>query len=303
MILIIFAVLFLVALFLIKNKVTFKNSENVNNQQGLNTGTETLESLINKDTDGDGLPDWEEKLWGTDPTKKETTAGTPDSVAISKIRISEGGNVEKTNTDSQEAETLSKTDQFSRELFATIAAASQSGNMDQATIDKLGEELAKKIQNPVVRKVYSMSDIKIINEDSIQALKNYNTTLNDIYIKYPIGDYTILDVLQKFMADPNNLNISVLTELDPIIKQMNSVIPAMVKTSVPQSISTFHLSVINSLERLSENLSDIKLFGTDVIVALSGISKYEENSTKLEADINALLGAMAVSVQRLQQQP
>ncbi|MEK7582072.1 MAG: thrombospondin type 3 repeat-containing protein, partial [Patescibacteria group bacterium] len=30
----------------------------------------TLGQLIGKDTDGDGLKDWEEMLWGTDPNKK-----------------------------------------------------------------------------------------------------------------------------------------------------------------------------------------------------------------------------------------
>ena len=86
-----FAVVFVVVLFFIKNKTTFQNYLNNGNDEqnnGLVYSTETLESMVNKDTDGDGILDWEEGLWGTDPIKKETTPGTPDKVAIEKIKAS-----------------------------------------------------------------------------------------------------------------------------------------------------------------------------------------------------------------------
>jgi hypothetical protein len=65
-----------------------------------------------------------------------------------------------------------------------------------------------------------------------------------------------------------------------------------VKTNVPQSISTLHLNVINSLERVAENISDIKLYDNDSIIALGGISKYQENATQLESDLNNLANAI-----------
>ena len=57
--------------------------------------------MINKDTDGDGILDWQENLYGLDPTKKETTPGTPDSTAISKLKALQGDSASKTSEDNK----------------------------------------------------------------------------------------------------------------------------------------------------------------------------------------------------------
>lgn len=100
-----------------KNTLTFIQEKQKN---GLVYQSTTIGELVNKDTDGDGIPDWEEKLWGTDPTKKETTPGIPDGLAIQKLKAAQGIN----ETTSSGPENLTHTDEFSRELFSTIAAAS-----------------------------------------------------------------------------------------------------------------------------------------------------------------------------------
>jgi len=288
--------LFLVVIFLIKTfqsgswkKETYQ-SENKNN--GLAYSDATFVDLVNKDTDGDGVMDWEEGLWSTDPTKKETTPGTPDKVAIEKIKTAQGVAVEKTDTTKDSAnqndEKLTETEKFSRELFATVAAANQNGNtMDQPTIESLSDALSAKIKNPVVRKVYLLTDIKIGASDDKQAISNYAGALINIQKIYTVN-YTVLDVLQKFMVDENNVDVSVLSKLDPIINQTNQVMQAGIKMSVPPSLAVMHLNVINSLERLSENLSDIKLYGTDPILSLGAISQYNQNANTLESDVGSL---------------
>ena len=249
---------------------------------------------MNKDSDSDGILDWEESLWGTDPTKKETTEGIPDQVAIDKIKAEQGmeeGNSSLNDATLQNAVNLTRTDQFSRELFATIAAASQNGAMDQATIDALSITLAEKIQNPNVRKIFLTSDIKISKNDDADAVKIYGNALNNIQKIYTL-DYTALDVLQKFSADENNVDVSVLSKLDPIIAQTNKVINTALKTSVPKSLADLHLKVINSLERLVENLIDIKLYNTDAIVSFGAIFQYNQNASILESDIVNLQNAI-----------
>ncbi|MFA6520122.1 MAG: thrombospondin type 3 repeat-containing protein [Candidatus Paceibacterota bacterium] len=267
------------------------NENQTPNQEGLTYRTTTIGELVSKDTDGDGIADWEETLWGTDPTKTETTPGTRDDVTISKLRAEQEASTPGTSDTSQDTENLTQTDQFSRELFSTIVATTQSGAMDQATVDKITDSLAEKVQNVAPKKVFVMSDLKIVNKNDVQAFVTYNTALTAVYQKYKM-DYTVLDVLQKFIIDENNVDVTVLKELNPIITNTNKMIDALVKISVPSSVSAIHLSVINSLERLVENLSAIKLFDTDVIVALGGISQYEKNAAKLESDSNNLANAI-----------
>ena len=93
--LIAFAIAFVVALFFVKNKTTFKNSldsSSKSQENGLAYNSATLEDLVNKDTDGDGILDWEEGLYGLDPTKKETTPGVSDQNAISKLKAEQRAN-------------------------------------------------------------------------------------------------------------------------------------------------------------------------------------------------------------------
>lgn len=250
--------------------------------------------LVNKDTDGDGIPDWEEAIWGTDPTKKETTPGVLDSVTIEKLKfmqeMNQLGESSPTGTTQNNAK-LTQTDKFSRELFATITSLNQSGAMDQATIDKISSSLAEQIKNSPQRKVYTLSDIKISTKDDAQAVKDYIAASKKINIKSSIN-YTVFDVLNKLTTSENNVDTSQLSKLDPIIEQLNKTISASLKIEVPQSLAVLHLNVINVMEKLTENISDVKLYDTDVIVALSAISQYNQNNETLKTVTTALSNAI-----------
>ncbi len=286
--------------YLVRGSV-FQNTETYKKNGGdneLTYGNSTIQDLVNKDTDGDGILDWKESLYGLDPTKKETTPGVPDSLAIEKIKIKQGTTVATSNNIiATEPENLSETEKFSRELFATITAASQNGAMDQASIEALGSSLADYIQNSLPKKTFTVFDIKISNDDTADAFTTYNNVLTDIFKKNSTVGYTIMDVLQKFAGDGENIDASVLIKLDPIITQTKKIMDGMIKTTVPQSVSRLHLNVINSLEKLIENLSNIKLFESDTILALSGISKYQKDVTELEDNIKILADAIRVKIE------
>ena len=176
-------------------------------------------------------------------------------------------------------------------MFATVAAASQNGQIDPATEDQIGNSLAGNIQNTPPRKIYLLTDLKISKDDSATAIEKYSDNLNIVYNKYKVN-YTVLDVLQQFSADANNVDTSVLVKLDPIIKQTQSIIDGMAKMTVPQTLAVLHLNVLNDFEKIAENLNDIKLYDTDSVVALSGITKYQTNAPALVSDINKLNDAI-----------
>lgn len=290
--------LFLVGLFLLKTTSIFKNKETyqaVNQENGLTySSSTTLQDLVNKDTDGDGIMDWQESLYGLDPAKKETTPGIPDSVAINKLKTEQGGDgaIINGNEGSQGPEKLTETEKFSRELLSTMTTLNQTGTMDQATIDSLGASLAEKIENPVIRKVFLTSDIKIIEDDSAQAVKNYFNTMNSIQAKYPVKE-SVSDVLQKFIIDDNNVDPSVLVRLDPAIKQTQNIINGILKVNVPQSLAPLHLDLLNAGERAMENVSDLKFFESDPIIAMGAMSKYEENMNLFQSAFIALANAIS----------
>jgi hypothetical protein len=283
------AVLFLLAVFWTKKGLPWSNKA-AENTEGLAYESALVEDLLKRDVDQDGVLDWEESLMGLDPTKPETTPGIPDITVAAKLRADEGwGASEGEGPEGVAAENLTETDKFSRELFSTVAALEQGGSLDQATAEKMINSLVNNIENSTPRKVYIFADLNINNGTSAET---YNTALNEIYNKYPVQG-NVMEILQRFASDPNNVDPGALEELTQITAQNKKIVEALVKTKVPQDLSALHLNVVNALEAVTENLSDIQLYDQDAIVALGGMTRYQENALKLEANLNNL--AIAVS--------
>ena len=286
-----FAIAFLVALFFLKNKSAFTNStDSAQNKQneGLTYSNAIVGDLINKDTDGDGVLDWEESLWGTDSRKKDTNDdGTADGIEIEKLSA-KGGPASGGKEAGQNDTKLTETDKFSRELFSTIAALNQSGAMDQATVDKISESLSDRVQNSTPRKIYTISQIKIINDNSAKSMQNYNMKTGVLlYKKYPMNE-KVVSIFKESLVGSEEINVSILAKLDPIIRQLKEIINGMISINVPSKLSVFHLDLINAFEVVAENLNDIKLISKDPVVAISAISQYLKNNDQIELTINKL---------------
>ncbi len=246
-----------------------------------------LSDLVSTDTDLDGVMNWEEGLWGTSPTMKDTDGdGEEDGAEIAKLKLEKEGTTDTKDTVTGE-EVLTETDKFSRELFSTIVALNQAGEVDDASADKLTESLASQIKNSVQRKVFLASDIKTSLDNSPTAIQTYVTAIDNINKKYPVS-VNVLDILKEFVNDGENVNAEALIKLDPIIKQKSSSINDFKNMTVPKDLAQLHLDMINALQRVVENISDIQLFEVDPIVAMGAISKYEENSDLLQSALDKL---------------
>jgi hypothetical protein len=172
-------------------------------------------------------------------------------------------------------------------------AVDKNGNIDQATLDKITSSLENNVQNSPQRKIYILSDLKITNDESATSIKKYSAALKKLQPKGQVK-YTVPDILNKFAPDDtgNNIDPSVLPELDPIIKQMNDLMNGMIKTNVPSSLASLHLNSINAMEAVMENLNDVKLYDTDPIVAFSGMVKYQTNTNILVSTTKNLNAAI-----------
>ncbi len=290
-----FAVVFLSVLFFVKNKTSIKNIITESLQEGgdgLVYDTEPLANLISKDADGDGIVDWEENLWGTNPNKKDTNDdGIEDGKEIARLKAEQNLSAKGESSLVWDEANLTKTDKFSRELIATVATLSQNGGVDQETIDKIGISLAEQVKNMPVEKVYKLSDLKIIKDESVRAVQSYKNIMSSTINKHQTKR-TAIDILEEFLADQNNIDPTILLELDPIILQTQNVIGGLIEINTPQSLSVLHLNFINSIQQILENIINIKLYDSDAIMALSGISQYEKNIEMLDMATKNLGNAM-----------
>jgi len=270
------AVVFVVAIFFIKSSSTiFKNSSM--EESGLSANTEVLGNLLNKDSDKDGVLDWEEGLMNTDPNNKDTDGdGVNDKAEIEKLKKENG-----LNQPPQDPDTLTQTDKFSQELFATVAALSQSGELDQMSVEQISESLTSQIKNNTVKTVFVVADIQTTNDNSTQAIINYDKAITDLSKKNQLKVNPV-SVLQESLMEDGEIDSNVLIQLDPMIETLEATISGLQKIKVPTEIASFHLNLMNALQRLTENLNDIRNFDKDSLIALGAISKYEENNNALD---------------------
>jgi len=282
------AVVFIVVLFFIKTQTQYKNE--LNNEIGLIYGNEKVGDFVNRDTDKDGVLDWEESLWGTDPTKADTDGdGVGDAEEISRWKLESGmGN----GLGNGAGENLTETDRLSRELFSTVVALNQIGTINQETADKIGDSLVSQIQNSTPKKVFLFTDIKIGQNNSATVVQSYLNKIGDMNKKHPSnGD--VIEILAEFIKDEENPDVGALVKLGPIVKRINAMINELQQIEAPSELAQIHLDLINALERVMENVSDIQFFETDTVLAMSAINQYGENTNVLDAVIIKLSKAIS----------
>ncbi|MCE9549388.1 hypothetical protein K8Q98_03275 [Candidatus Nomurabacteria bacterium] len=289
------AIVFLLFVFFLKNANTnYKKQKGVGEE--LVYSNEIIGNLVGKDTDRDGVLDWEESLWGTDPNKSDTDGdGVTDDIEIVNLKQKEETEIEVTN----KTEPLTQTDQFSRELFSTVAALNESGQLNQTTTDALTNSLIKELENQTPRKTYYISEIKTTTDGSLDALNTYTNAMKTLYnTKYP-GNEGVMNVLIESLANNEDIDVAVLAKLKPIIAQIDALMADMLKITVPEKLSTLHLNILNALERWKEGLNDIQLVGDDALMAVRAISQYETNVTLVEDALKKLLSRIQIEFNNL----
>lgn len=240
----------------------------------------TSPSVFDKDTDEDGLPDWEEKLYGTDMNNPDTDGdGTTDG---EEIRL--GRNPAKTGPDDKLAYledphfATSSTDisGIKKEFFAKYLQ-DESAQIREATF----RSLIKKEFNPkLVVPQNQLVDLNITSDNSKEALHEYG----NVFGKLILDKYTKPTSRKEedILADATKQKTdAALQELQlPAITYRNfaSDLKAM---KVPSSLASSHLLIVNGYQGMSMGLLNMLHLFTQPIQGSGGYTAY----TKGYADV------------------
>lgn len=281
-ILVLGAVIFLVLVFLTKNQTIFKKEKN--QDIGLDEAaytTETVGNIIGKDTDGDGMLDWEEGLWGTDPTKKDTDGdGVNDDVEIALLKKADNSASNSSSPTTDLPTPTTETDKFTDNLMTTVAALAQSGSLDESSVEQITTTLTEKMQNVVPKKIYTIKDLNLDNRAGVEIYKVYKKWFTELQIKYPLS----LD-WEKIMLNAINpdgeLNPNAFKQLNPLILNIQNIINEMLKQSTPESLAVNHVMVINKFQKILEDSLDMQKADKDPLIAFVAMAKFTDNFSLL----------------------
>lgn len=266
-----------------------KNEEHVATPQELPTNvaytTSTSTSMTDRDSDADGLPDWEEHLYGSDSFKFDSDGdGTPDGQETKEGRNPAKANTAKPGNTPNDLLAVIQDPHFAtsstdilgikKEFFAKFMTE-QGNQIREATYkDLLRSFDANKIavNNQIV-------DLNISSDNSPEALRAYGNAFGIIITKYTKRTHR---TEQEILAD------AIRSSSTPILQQLQ--LPAVdyknfsndlkvLKT--PSGMAQYHLLIVNGYEQMSKGLILMQELFVNPINGAGGYEAYTKGKTSV----------------------
>lgn len=254
------------------------------------------------DSDGDGLKDWEEQIYGTDPHNPDSDGdGTNDGDEIAQGR---DPLVPNTSKDPNHPNDL-----LTQKTIATTASLDAS--QDQPNLTKKMAEIFSKdyllnlMQNPhgqqnldgVVDKiaqaalqqstskapVITANDIIISRDMTKDSIKNYMDKFIDIAITSSKGvqdKKRILDVVAEVIK--NQDDTEAIQALTKRIDASNIFLNSIKKLPVPEELVILHLDYLNTSMREGEAVKKIQNIKNDALLAVVGVREFVQSETQFQ---------------------
>lgn len=253
------------------------------------------QEFVSLDTDGDGLKDWEENLWKTDPKNPDTDGdGTNDKEEIEQKRdpTIKGPKDEVDqqiiiNNKKQLADfnKLTDTDKVSRTLLSSYLATKNSGlPLTEETKQLIVDNALSSLKNSPQAKIYKISDIKNIVGTDLEDFVFYTLNFDEIF-KNATVEGTGEEMIYFSNAIKDN-DPEELKKIDPIVLGYEKMISLLLNLPTPKGLEILHINFINSLEKTKKAVNDMTFLFTDPVKAMSGLQKYEGSLQEVSSNLN-----------------
>lgn len=232
------------------------------------SSTTTVGDIITQDTNGNGIADWEEKLWGLDPSVLYTN-GVSNKVIIDEKKKALGA--DNTNNTPQ-----NETDRLARELFTLTQALGQSGEVTSDGLNQIAAKLSTSINANGVTNQYSLKDIQT-TKTSVASLQTYYNAMANRTTKYQ-ADLPDIDVVISALETGDS---SQVPELLQTAKAYRAIAKDIVKIPVPIGMAGYHLDVVNGFVGVADSFTYLQELDDNATNALIGIAIYNNYNNKL----------------------
>lgn len=240
-----------------------------------------IKDVVQKDSNDNGIPDWEESLWGLDPEKD---GPLNKDFIIAKRKI-----LAENNDGSSESGNLTENDELSRELFSVVMSLQQSGTLNDDSITLITEAVGEKIDASPLPDIYAKNMLNIVI-DSIDNTHNYNIAFGELVIKY--ADANIGDELVFISEGLKNDDSTAMSIVNTISNSYKSFGEDLMKIPVPASVASTHLSLANNYEKTGQSIDGLSQILENQILGMSSVINYKKYSDALVSDINKLTDSL-----------
>ena len=239
----------------------------------------TVADRIQKDSNNNGIPDFEEYLWGLDPTKNGPE--NKEFILAKKKDLIQSGDM--TPVDSSKPPT--DNDILSQQFFAAIVSLQQTGDLNQESMDSITQAVGKNVEAIPIPDFYTNSALTIQN-DSTVANANYRKALSKLVAKYANSD--IGSELTIIIQGLNNKDPQALYAATTIADEYQSFGKELIKIPVPKSLSMTVLGAANNYEKTGQTIKDLAKILSDPIVGMKALINYKRYNDALASDLEKI---------------
>lgn len=245
----------------------------------------TKENLLSKDADADGLKDWEEILFGTDPENPDTDGdGTGDAEEIRAKRdpvkpgpddaLSENSTIKPF----QNEETTS-TNKLVFDIVSGLSGQSTTTefNINEVIDARLIETIKK---SPPLQDRYGAKDITTTPDspDSIRAYANgVGNVFKNEFTQFDKGE---LLVLREIAKSKNVAELKIFKEYE---KAYRGAIDILITLPAPSSYAPFHLALLNNFNNLADINSVFAVFKENPVNSILYLNHYNRELERFAA--------------------
>lgn len=250
-----------------------------------------------RDSDGDGLPDWKEALYGTDANAPDTdNDGITDGeeAANGTNPLKEGGNNEAPDGSYSAPRGLAPTEALARELFADFTRTRGSSGAalsegDAAAIALAAIQRYAHEENGTEAPIYALSDLSIEEDVSIVAYESAVTAA--LREAASIREYE-LNVFARAVSEGSGAE---LDKLEATAAVYGAIVRKLAALEVPGGIASEHLALVNELSSFSASVASLSRWNGDPLSALmlvNAFSEGEQRMTDAVANVYAFSGVL-----------
>lgn len=257
--------------------------------------TELLQALATKDSDADGLPNWQESLYGTDPDVADTfKLGMTDGAAVSQGLI-----VPKAITDVRTPESSSGessgdglppppaegtlTAQFAETFFVNFLAAREANggaDLSEAQMNDVANQTVAALTSSIkpAADFKSMKDLNITGSGA-EAMLAFAASAEAVLLKNTNTATTSdINYLRSAIIDGNK---SAYEHIASIAKSYRASAAGLAVLPIPKELAEDVLLLINTLMRMSQLDTDFTQAEADPLVAILALQQYQTVATVL----------------------
>lgn len=237
------------------------------------------------DFDADGLKDWEENLWQTDPQNPDTDrdgASDGDEVKENRDPLVPGPNdlltpMENLSKNPGLTEPSTLTAKIGIPTLNIIYQAMEDGDLNKNELKAITNDFDTLVQRTKISvSQYALSDLSLSKNSSDESIKKYANEFGAL-IKNNFDELneSELAILTKYATEQNK---KYLEEIGEIAIAYQKVFELGKNIQTPEILSEKHLIVLNAFARIADELKDFKKSDSDPMAAISALKYYQTDA-------------------------